>query len=345
MTKLFKNAKIVDIENGEVFDADILVENGKIGSFIRQENFDGEVIDLQGGYVLPAFVNAFMDSCGAGKLNYFAGRESELSGEKMKNLQNLFLMKNLLAGAVFINDITKTGVPLLEEIEEKSEKELSALSMEIARCGRRPFVKLGQDLESLGSVDKQFGKSAVLVLEDFGFLDREPVIVGGNCLEKDDLQTLGNFDCEFVVLPSEDGKMGRRQTNIVSLLSKGFDVSVGSGNSAEIDFFGYMRQMISSMRSMFENDSCLSEKEALKIATNGAVLGLENRLQIGGMATFVVVSARESLYDDIFKTLVWERSKNDVLFTVKDGEVLQKNGEIFMKNMPSYATIISGLKP
>ena len=83
----------------------------------------------------------------------------------------------------------------------------------------------------------------------------------------------------------------------------------------------------------------------LKIATNGAALGFENKIKVGENATFSVICSRESLYDNVLKTLVWERSKNDVVMSVKNGEVLQKNGEIFMKNMPSYATIISGLKP
>lgn len=341
MTKLFRNAEIVDLKNGDIFKADILVENGKIAKIEKGIMFDGEVIDLENNYVLPSFVNAFMNSIEAGKENYF----EDVDGEKKENLKQFFLMKNLLAGAVYVNDVCVTKVPVLEHLEEKSENELSSLSMKIAKTGEKLFVKLGQDLHSLGSIDKQYGKSAPLVLEDFGFLDRGATIVGANCLEKDDLEVLGQYDCNFIILPSEDGKVGRRQTNIISLLKRGQEVCVGSGNSAEIDFFGFMRQLIFSMRSLFESENALSESDVLKIATNGAALGFENKIKVGENATFSVICSRESLYDNVLKTLVWERSKNDVVMSVKNGEVLQKNGEIFMKNMPSYATIISGLKP
>lgn len=341
MTKLFRNAEIVDLKNGDIFKADILVENGKIAKIEKGIMFDGEVIDLENNYVLPSFVNAFMNSVEAGKENYF----EDVEGEKKEKLKQFFLMKNLLAGAVYVNDVCVTKVPVLEHLEEKGENELSSLSMKIAKTGEKLFVKLGQDLHSLGSIDKQYGKSATLVLEDFGFLDRGATIVGANCFEKDDLEVLGQYDCNFVVLPSEDGKVGRRQTNIISLLKREQKVCVGSGNNAEIDFFGFMRQMISSMRSMFEDENAMSESDALKIATNGAALGFENKIKVGENATFSVICSRESLYDNVLKTLVWERSKNDVVMSVKNGEVLQKNGEIFMKNMPSYATIISGLKP
>jgi len=344
MTKLFKNAKIVDIENGTIFDADIQVENGSVKSFDKTDDFDGEVIDLWGNFVLPSFVNSFMDSVEAGRKSFFC-EKSECEIEKRKtSLQNLFLTKNLCAGSVFVNDVSKTGATVLENLEDKMEKELSDLSMEIAEKKVRPFVKIGQDLLSLGSVDKLFGKSAVLVLEDFGFLDRQAVIVGANCLEKDDVEVLKNFDCDFVCLAGEDAKVGRRQLNIHSLLSKGVGVSLGSGSCAEIDFFGFMRQMLAGCRALFEDESVLSEQEVLAIATNADIMGRKNRVEIGASASFIVVDARESLYDDIFKTLVWERSKSDVLMSVKDGEVLQKNGEILMKNMPDYATIIKNLK-
>ena len=62
MTKLFRNAGIVDIENGDILKVDILVENGKIAKLEKAIVFDGEVIDLENNYVLPSFVNAFMNS-------------------------------------------------------------------------------------------------------------------------------------------------------------------------------------------------------------------------------------------------------------------------------------------
>ncbi len=344
MTKLFKNAKVIDIENEAFFDADILVEDGQIKSFDKVSKYDGETVDLGGAYVLPSFVNVFMDSMTAVKQN-FEIDENRMSNEVFKNsVADLFLVKNLLAGACYFNDINITKVPVISNLEEYNEHSLSNLSMQVAIAGKRPFLKFGQDIESLGSVDKLFGKSAPVLLEDFGFLDRRPIVVGGNCLEKDDLEVLANYETDFVVLPNEDGRCGRRNTNLISLLSKGFNVSLGSGASAEIDFFAFMRQMLTNMRSMFEDKLVLKEKDVLKIATSGAVLGFENSLQIGKNATFIVVDARESLYKNVVETLIWERSKKDVLMCVRDGEVLQKNGKIFMKNVPDYDTIIVNLK-
>ena len=58
----------------------------------------------------------------------------------------------------------------------------------------------------------------------------------------------------------------------------------------------------------------------------------------------MVIKNAKSLYDDIFKTLVWEKSKRDVVMTVLNGKILQKNGQILMKNCGDYDTIIMDIQ-
>lgn len=340
--KLFKNARLVDLETGEVCLTDILEEKGKILEIgeVQTSNFGEEIVDLEGNYVLPSFVNSFSNSVSAFQKNFFELKEKS----QIDKVCDLFYAKNLLAGAIFSEDVAKNEICLIDKIEEKDEKTLSDLSLWVAKEKSVSFLKIGQDLESLGSIDKEYGKSVSRVLEDFGFLDRRAVIVGGNCLEKDELELFRSYDCDFVLLPNDDGKFGRRVVNLATLFSKDFNIALGSGDSSEIDFFAYMRQLIFGMRSLFEDIGCINERQVLGIATNGSVLGVENGIKVGGDATFIVVRARESLYDDIFKTLVWEMSKRDVLLCVKNGEVLQKNGEIFMKNATTYDTMIRNLK-
>ena len=73
MQKIFKNANLVDIENGSVELVDLYVENGIIKDIQnadsdRQERAD--IIDLSGDFVLPPFVNAFCHSFNAFEKNY-----------------------------------------------------------------------------------------------------------------------------------------------------------------------------------------------------------------------------------------------------------------------------------
>lgn len=54
---IFKNAKIIDVFNGEVFDSNLAVQNGLIMGFGDYEEAY-EVIDLKGKYISPSFIDS-----------------------------------------------------------------------------------------------------------------------------------------------------------------------------------------------------------------------------------------------------------------------------------------------
>jgi len=335
--KLFKNANLVDLENGKVQLVDILVDNaGKIDQIEREIKTDADVCDLQCNYVIPAFVNSFCDSAMALKNSY--GIDASDDNKKVL-AQQLLCVKNLTAGAIFFNDRVA-----LRNVDEKAETELDEICENAAKEKDKIFAKVGLNLEELGTIDKHYGKTLTEVLEEFGFLDREFVLVGGNCLEKDELRLLKNYDAKIVVTPNEDGRLGRRPTNLNTLRNLDFDIAIGSGDFAEIDFFAFMRQMILTQRGLFEDKNIMDEKMAFKIACNGDVFGIKNAVETKNFANFAVVLKENSLQNDVLKELVWSKSKKDVLMTVCNGEILQKNGKIFMQNLPQYDTIITAIQ-
>ena len=338
MKLLFKNANIVDINTGIVDCKDILTDGGKIVEIGKINDNEAKMIDLDGNFVLPNFVNVFCNSIKAYENNYgeVIGTDKKLLNEA----KNLIASKNILAGAIF-NDVSEfcgdSPSFTLENVDQLSENDLNGLGSKFcANKNATIFMKIGQSLQELGTIDKEYGKPLSRVVEDFGFLDRKAVIVGGNCFEKDDLEVFSQYDCDFCLAVGEDGKLGRRPTNLISLLNRGIRVALASGYNSEIDFFGYMRQLLMTQRAMFEDVNVLSEQDVLKIAIcNGAeILGITHKIEEGKLANFMVVENTKTLYNDIFSALVWEKSKRDVLMTVYKGEILQKNGEIFMKKMP-----------
>lgn len=346
MQTLFKNANVVDVETGEIFATNIVVKNEKIERFIDDfdGNFDGEIVDLCGNFVLPNFVNVFCDSVQAFKNDY--GEVDETNKTLVQNIKRLMQAKNLLAGAVY-NDVYETHQVVLENISEQSETELSNLSEKVAKDRLRLFLKVGQDLQELGTIDKLYKKTLPQVLEDFGFLDRRPTVIGGNRFEKDELELLSQYDCDICLTVGDDGKNGRKPANLVMLNGLNFCVGMGSGESFEIDFFGFMRQLLMTQRGLFEDKNCVAESDVLKIATlNGAKIltGQDNKIEVGKNASFSVIKNTKSLYNDVLKTLVWEKSKKDVVMTVVSGKILQKNGDFLMKNCASYDTIIMNIQ-
>lgn len=370
---LFKNANIINLKTGDVELFDISVDGETFDSIepagkLSQEGC--EIVDLQENFVMPPFVNVFCDSVKSLKETYgleIKGLQAQRAKEHLNSVgfngemdlleaypNMLMAIKNLLAGASIALDFAIDKKPnwsgrlvCVEHVDELSESQLDEIVEKTAKNQASVFLKIGQDLEELGAIDKNYKKTLSQVLEDFGFLDRRPVIVGGNCFEKDELSLFKDYGCRFVICPSEDGKEARRMTNINALKNLDFVVGIGSGYSFEIDFFAFMRQIIMNMRSLYEDKNIITEKEVLKMATdNGAkiVFGKKIKIEVGQKANFIVVKNENSLYDDIFKTLVWEKSKKDVLMTISNGKILQKNGKIFMKNHIEYDKIKLSVK-
>jgi len=329
--KLFKDGYLVDIHKQTAKIADILVENGKIRQIGGNIKCDCEIVDLKGDYVIPSFVNNYCDSKKALENTY--GVDADL-----EDAQKLLVIKNLRAGANILNDRPMT----LCDVAEKSEKELEQISELSAK--KKLFMKVGQDLDELGAIDKHYGKTLSEVLEEFGFLDRKSVLVGGNCLEKDELRLLKNYETQVVIVPNEDARLGRRATNLLTLKNLGFEVAIGSGEIAEIDFFAFMREILQGQRTLFEDKNVLSEKEVFEMACNGKILGIENELTEKCDANFAVVKRCESLYENPVFDLIYTKCKKDVEMTIFRGEILQKNGEIFMQNLMQYDKIIEKIK-
>ncbi len=322
---LFRQARLIDLETGNFTSCDILVAGNKIEQISNHiEESDCEIVDLKGNYVLPSFYNAYSDGLQSISLVY----QKELEKQNQKDyIFNYFYIKNLLSGVGKTCDVSlferDLNYKILEHIEDLSEQELEEISILAHKNKTKLYIKVGQTLEELGTIDKLYGKPVSQVLEDFGLLEDAPTIIGGNCLEKYELELLKNYDCKFVLTPFEDGKEGRRPTNLNALRNLDFEVSIGSGLATEIDFFAYIRQLLMNTRSMFEDKEILTEQEVLKIATNQ-----KTSLEVGEGADFMVLASDESLYDDIFKTFVWEKSKKDVIMTVVGGKIAQHNGKI-----------------
>lgn len=305
----FTNALLVDILKSSTQNVDILVENGKIAEIAPHGKlkFEGDFINLYKSYVLPAF----FDACQLKK--EFASSGTEALMEKA------FSMEMLLSGVTSCLTPLQEDCLILENISQMTEQDLADLCQKCAKSKKVIFLKVGQTLEELGSIDKAFGKPLAQVLEDFGFLDRKFVLVGGNCFEKDDLELFSQYGNKFVICPAEDARQARRPINLKTLTNLGFDVRLGTGTAFQADFFALMRQVLCTQWQFFEENSSISETDLLMMATDNF-----STLQVGTPANFVVVKNVPSLFSNVNEMLVWEKSKEDVLLTVWDGKIMQE---------------------
>lgn len=312
---IFKNCNLLNLKLGKTNLVDIQVEGEKIEKIGK---IKGDGIDLEGKIVMPGFANCYH--------NY--ERASINSYGKMideKDLQS----KNICSGVCFDYYDTK-NITFLEDIDKLSEKMFENVCFNLKD---KVFIKFGQNLNEMGNINAIYKQLPSEVLEDFGILDKNAVIVGGNCFEKDELELFGAYNTSFVLLPNDDARSGRRFLNINILKRLNIPFGLGSGEYAEVDFFAFMRELLSFNSFVMENSSLMSEQQALLHATliGAKILGFDGEIKKGNYANFVVLSGKTN-YDDIFKSIVYGMSKQNVYMTVKNGKILQQNGVFAMEN-------------
>lgn len=312
---IFKNCNLLNLKLGKTNLVDIQVEGDKIEKIGK---IKGDGVDLEGKIVMPGFANCYH--------NY--ERASINSYGKMIDEKDLHA-KNICSGVCFDYYDTK-NITFLEDIDKLSEKMFENVCFNLKG---KVFIKFGQNLNEMGNINAIYKQLPSEVLEDFGILDKNAVIVGGNCFEKDELELLGAYNTSFVLLPNDDARSGRRFLNINILNRLNISYGLGSGEYAEVDFFAFMRELLSFNSFVMENSSLMSEQEALLHATliGAKTLGFDGEIKKGNYANFVVLSGKTN-YDDIFKSIVYGMSKQNVYMTVKNGKILQQNGVFAMEN-------------
>lgn len=312
---IFKNCNLLDLKLGKTNLVDIQVEGDKIEKIGK---IKGDGVDLEGKIVMPGFANCYH--------NY--ERASINSYGKMIDEKDL-KSKNICSGVCFDYYDTK-NITFLEDIDKLSEKMFENVCFNLKD---KVFIKFGQNLNEMGNINAIYKQLPSEVLEDFGILDKNAVIVGGNCFEKDELELLGAYNTSFVLLPNDDARSGRRFLNINILKRLNISYGLGSGEYAEVDFFAFMRELLSFNSFVMENSSLMSEQQALLHATliGAKILGFDGEIKKGNYANFVVLSGKTN-YDDIFKSIVYGMSKQNVYMTVKNGKILQQNGVFAMEN-------------
>ena len=340
MRTLFKNCRLLDFDHDTFDNVDILVSDEKIERITPNIKSNVEnVVDIKNNLVMPAFSNCFYRSSRA-ICNSYLEKNKDFSNDERKILREFISRKNILAGVTFGYDF-EDEIPFqfLEKVGEKSEKELEDIGFNLKN---EIFIKIGQNLKEMGEINSQSKMMPSEYLESFGFFDKKSVIIGGNCFEKDELEIFSNYNTSFVLLPNDDARFGRRFPNLNTLQKYGFPLGLGSGDYAEIDFFAFMRQILSYNSFVMENSGLIHEKEVLKMATiEGAkILGLDGSVKENNYANFIVLNFDNSLYQDIYKAIVFGMNKKDVKLTVKNGKILQQNGVFVMENGDDYDKII-----
>lgn len=111
------------------------------------------------------------------------------------------------------------------------DKQIDGLIDYVLSSDTRLAVTCSQTLESAGRIDARFARSPVMLLYEFGLLERTAVI-SGVFLDKDDLALMAQERVPLVVLPSHDAGYGHGVAPICAATERGVRVFVGTGDGA-----------------------------------------------------------------------------------------------------------------
>lgn len=111
------------------------------------------------------------------------------------------------------------------------DKKIDGLIDYVLSSDARLAVTCSQTLESAGRIDARFARSPVMLLYEFGLLERTAVI-SGVFLDKDDLALMAQERVPLVVLPSHDAGYGHGVAPICAATERGVRVFVGTGDGA-----------------------------------------------------------------------------------------------------------------
>ncbi len=111
------------------------------------------------------------------------------------------------------------------------DKQIDGLIDYVLSSDARLAVTCSQTLESAGRIDARFARSPVMLLYEFGLLERTAVI-SGVFLDKDDLALMAQERVPLVVLPSHDAGYGHGVAPICAATERGVRVFVGTGDGS-----------------------------------------------------------------------------------------------------------------
>lgn len=95
----------------------------------------------------------------------------------------------------------------------------------------RLAVICNRTLTEAGVIDSRFGKSPVMLLHEFGLLEKCTVL-SGIYLDKDDLSLMAQECVPLVVFPSSDAGSGYGIAPVCAAINCGVKVRIGSGDGA-----------------------------------------------------------------------------------------------------------------
>ncbi len=198
----------------------------------------------------------------------------------------------------------------VSSVLEMSDGALSNLSDLSAKMKVPLLFHLGRTLEEVGLISVRYHQSPSRFLEEFGFLDRECYILGGNYLDKDDFSLLSSYGAKVILTPKSDSLCGREFVNLLTLENADIDYCFGSDIYPIVNIF---------------HEALLAYEGTANLLVNNFTLDLK-RLEKSLQSDFGQVEIED---DDIdFPLGLFETERGQIVRVMsKDNKLIYQKGE------------------
>ncbi len=133
--------------------------------------------------------------------------------------------------------------------------------------GASAIVRAAYDLNETGLIEAKYKLSSIMLLHKLGIIDK-CTIVGGVCLDNDDLDLMAQENIPLVLLPTADAGYGHGYAPVCAALRRGIRVGIGTydgkyNQSADLDYEIKFLSLTANAEMRTEN--ALSKNEIKKI--------------------------------------------------------------------------------
>lgn len=156
----------------------------------------------------------------------------------------------------------------------------------------------------------------------------------------DDIEIFKKHNCSVVTCPGSNTKLASGIAPICKYLDRGLNVAIGTDGPASnnsLDMFKEMTLTYALQKVTLKDPTALPAFELLKMATvNGAIaMGLTDSdvLEVGKKADIIEIDLHRpnmQPLNNIVNNIVYSGSKENVILTMINGEILYRNGEFLI---------------
>lgn len=205
-----------------------------------------------------------------------------------------------------------------------------------AELGVGVHIHLAETLTEIKEIKEKYGTTPVDLLARTGLLDRP--VLAAHCvhLDREDIAILAAKKVAVAHNPESNMKLGSGIAPVPGLLAAGVLVGLGTDGAAsnnDLDLFGEMRSAALVAKVASLDPTVLPASRVLHMATAGgaAALGLSGCgvLAPGSRADLILVNFHQphlTPQHDPAAHLVYAARASDVVLTMVDGRILQRDG-------------------